>query len=153
MILFTRLTDGHQRCLGSAILRGVPSLREMEELIIATPYQHAASTASPEHPQFITAIVFAHLSHPMPDIPLIKLQSITYRLLISSSKYALCPSHSLPLAFSSSLVSTARTSMGGLRPSVFARLHRLTRGIPIHGPYCEQRSKCRRIFSWMPRSC
>ncbi len=49
----------------------------------------------------------------------------------------------------SSRSSTANTSIGGSRPSLFARFQREIRGIPIHGPYWLERSKWRRIFSWV----
>ena len=65
----------------------------------------------------------------------------------SSSIYASRPQPWL-VFFSSSLKSTASTSTGGFRPSMFARFHLLSLGIPMHGPNCDERSKCRRIFSW-----
>lgn len=80
---------------------------------------------------------------------------------INSSIYALC------LVVSSGFNNTANTSMGGLRPSICARLHRFSRAIPMQGytnirsaqknmrymnrvrptPYWLERSKLRRIFS------
>jgi hypothetical protein len=66
----------------------------------------------------------------------------------SSSIYAISP---LPLLVFCSRNRTASTSIGGCNPSPYARFHRRNRGIPIQGPYCEDRSKWRRIFSFIER--
>lgn len=52
----------------------------------------------------------------------------------------------------SSLTKTANTSIGGSSPNPWALFHRLILGIPTQGPYCEERSKWRRIFSWSESS-
>lgn len=51
------------------------------------------------------------------------------------------------LSFASSLSKTASTSIGGLRESDCARFHRWSLVMPIQGPYSDDRSKWRRIFS------
>src|SRR5271170_7095657 len=66
----------------------------------------------------------------------------------SSSIYAISP---LPLLVFCSCSRTASTSIGGFNPSPYARFHRRNLGIPIQGPYCEDRSKWRRIFSFIER--
>jgi hypothetical protein len=66
----------------------------------------------------------------------------------SSSIYAISP---LPLLVFCSRSRTASTSIGGFNPSPYARFHRRNLGIPIQGPYCEDRSKWRRILSFIER--
>lgn len=51
----------------------------------------------------------------------------------------------------SSRTKTANTSIGGASPNPCARFHRRRREIPTQGPYCDDRSKWRRIFSWRER--
>lgn len=51
----------------------------------------------------------------------------------------------------SSLTKTANTSIGGASPNPWARFHRRRREMPTQGPYCDDRSKWRRIFSWRER--
>lgn len=69
----------------------------------------------------------------------------------SSSTYAILPvilfSPFFP-SLASSFSSTASTSTGGFKDRECARFHRCNREIPMHGPYSEDRSKWRRIFSY-----
>lgn len=54
----------------------------------------------------------------------------TNRELINSSTCALCD---LVSPASISFSKTARTSIGGFKPSTFARFHRFRRAMPMHG--------------------
>ena len=61
------------------------------------------------------------------------------------------PSINAPSIPGSSRTKTANTSIGGASPNPCARFHRLRREMPMQGPYCDDRSKWRRIFSWRER--